>query len=225
MCTKEDRVSGLTASRGKIVLITLGVLLLLDLGRSLYARIGYARPLEIWQPEPAVYADLTWPPGTDLRATAPLGQRVYAQRCAVCHGPDGRGNGPAAPSLAPRPRDFTQGQFKYKSTAAGQPPTDADLIRVVRDGLAASAMPYWRDILTDAEIRAVVDFVKSLSPMFAGPSPQPVAVPARGGADQASIARGRALFQASCAVCHAATGNPGTVFLRVSKAIPSRFVT
>ena len=72
------------------------------------------------------YADLTWPPGADLPPNLPLGARVFAQRCAVCHGPDGRGNGPAAPSLIPRPRDFTLGLFKFKSTPHGQPPTDDD---------------------------------------------------------------------------------------------------
>ena len=70
------------------------------------------------------------------------GASVYKQHCAVCHGPDGRGNGPAAPSMLPRPRDFTSGRFKYKSTAPGEPPTDDDLLRTVRDGLPASAMPY-----------------------------------------------------------------------------------
>jgi cytochrome c553 len=99
-------------SRRRVMLLALGLLVVLDLGRSVYARLGYARPMEIWQPAPAVYADLTWPPGADLPPDTPLGQRIYAQRCAVCHGPDGRGNGPAAPSLIPRPRDFTLGQFK-----------------------------------------------------------------------------------------------------------------
>ncbi|MGH2361229.1 MAG: c-type cytochrome, partial [bacterium] len=72
----------------------------------------------VWQPDPTVYADLSWPPGSDVPASAPLGQRVYAQRCAVCHGPNGRGNGPAAPSMIPRPRDFTRGEFKYSTGKA-----------------------------------------------------------------------------------------------------------
>ncbi|MGH7711427.1 MAG: c-type cytochrome, partial [Gemmatimonadaceae bacterium] len=90
------------ASRRGIVLLTLAALALLDLGRSIYARLGYAHPVEVWEPNPAAYADLTWPPGADLPASTPAGPRIYAQRCAVCHGPDGRGNGPAAPSLIPR---------------------------------------------------------------------------------------------------------------------------
>jgi len=48
------------------MLLALGLLVILDLGRSVYARLGYARPMEIWQPAPAVYADLTWPLGADL---------------------------------------------------------------------------------------------------------------------------------------------------------------
>ncbi len=48
----------LLASRRRVVLVTLGVLLLLDLGRSPHARLGYAAPTEVWQPDPAVYADL-----------------------------------------------------------------------------------------------------------------------------------------------------------------------
>src|SRR5881296_2678220 len=121
--------------RARLLLLAGVVLVALDLGRSYYARVGYAQPSEVWQPNPALYADLSWPPGADIGSDRPLGERVYARRCAVCHGPDGRGNGPAAPSMIPRPRDFTLGQFKYKSTAAGQPPTEADLMHVVATGL------------------------------------------------------------------------------------------
>jgi mono/diheme cytochrome c family protein len=181
-------------SRKRVVLVTFGLLLLLDVMRSLYARLGYADPVEVWQPDPAHYAELVWPPGTDVPPDTPLGPRIYAQRCAVCHGPDGRGNGPAAPSLIPRPRDFTKGQFKYKSTPPVQPPTDEDLVRVITNGLTASAMPYWGDLLTAAEIRAVADHVKSLSPVFDQPVPTTLSIPARVKSDADSIARGKALF-------------------------------
>jgi mono/diheme cytochrome c family protein len=195
------------AARFRVVLVAVGLLLALDVGRSLWARLGYARPIERWQPEASVYADLTWPPGADLPADAPLGQRVYAQRCAVCHGPDGRGNGPAAPSLIPRPVDFARGQFKYKSTLGDRPPTDEDLVRVVTDGLQASAMPYFRDLLTPVEIRAVVSYVKGLSPVFSGPAPAAIPVPPRVPPDAKSLARGRVLYAAvGCESCHGPDG-------------------
>jgi mono/diheme cytochrome c family protein len=178
----------------------------------MYARVGYAEPTEVWQPDPAVYADLTWPPVINLPPTAALGQQVYIQRCAVCHGPDGRGNGPAAPSLIPRPRDFTLGDFKYKSTLPGQPPTDADLVNIVAQGLQASAMPYWRDLLSDEETSAVVAYIKGLSPVFRVAAPEAIVVPPRVRPDEVSIARGRKLFVAQgCVACHGPDGRGGTM--------------
>ena len=82
-------------SRRRVVLLTVGLLLLFDVGRSINARLGFSEPRELWQPDPAVYADLTWPPGSDLASDTPVGRRVFVERCAVCHGPDGRGARPA----------------------------------------------------------------------------------------------------------------------------------
>ena len=213
-------VGWILASRPRVVVVLLGVLALLDVARSWNAHVGYAQPVERWRPDPRVYADLAWPPDIDAPAGAPLGVRVYAQRCAVCHGPDGRGNGPAAPSLIPRPRDFTLGQYTYKSTPAGQPPTDADLISVVADGLRASSMPSWRDLLSDEEIRAVVGHIKSLSTAFAGPPIAAPATAARQERDAAGIARGRTAYEArGCAACHGHDGRGGLA-LQDAKSYP-----
>lgn len=208
------------ASRRRIVWATFTLLLLLDLGRSMYARVGYERPSEVWQPDPLVYADLSWPPGEDLPKETPLGQRIFMERCAVCHGPNGRGNGPAAPSLIPRPRDFSLGLFKYKSTPVGRAPSDADLIRVVTKGLRASAMPYWDDLLSSNETRAVVRFIKSLSPVFDQPGTIPIAIPPRVTPDAESLARGKELYvQQRCVACHGRDGR-GSVTFRDSKGYP-----
>lgn len=69
--------------RSHVVLTTLALLLALDLGRSINARVGYAAPVSVWQSSSTDYADLRWPPGVDLPAAAPLGLRIYAQRCAI----------------------------------------------------------------------------------------------------------------------------------------------
>ncbi len=203
-------ITWLLHSRRRVLLLTLGLLLLLDLGRSINARIGLSEPPELWQPDPTVYANLTWPPGTNLPPDASVGQRVFAQRCAVCHGPDGRGNGPAAPSLIPHPRNFTEGKFKYKSTPAGKPPRESDLIRTVSNGLHASAMPYFHDLLSETEIRAVVAYIKGMSPVFDGPLPDAIEVPPRVTSDAASIARGKTLYsQFGCVACHGADARGG----------------
>jgi hypothetical protein len=57
-------------SRWRVVMIAVALLLMLDVGRSVYARLGHARPTELWQPAPEVYADLAWPPGSDVPASA-----------------------------------------------------------------------------------------------------------------------------------------------------------
>ena len=66
-------VSWLLASRRRVVFVTLAALLVLDLGRSLYARVGYAEPVSTWQPKGTVYADIAWPPGSQLTANASTG--------------------------------------------------------------------------------------------------------------------------------------------------------
>jgi mono/diheme cytochrome c family protein len=44
-----------------------------------------------------------------LSATSPSsGQEMYKAYCAVCHGTDGKGNGPAASALKTPPTDLTQ---------------------------------------------------------------------------------------------------------------------
>ncbi len=196
-------MSWLLATRGRVLVLFVLVLAALDVARSVYARIAYAEPMARWEPDPSDYANVTWPPGSDAKPDASPGETVFAKHCAVCHGPDGKGNGPAAPSMKPRPRDFTAGEFKYKTTPPGSAPTDADLMKVVKQGLIASGMPYFSDVLSDAEIGDVVRHVKSLGNL--GDAPAPVPIPPRVTANAASIARGKQLYLSKgCAQCHGA---------------------
>src|SRR5689334_17519262 len=100
---------------------------------------------------------------------APNGKAIFDGKCVECHGAAGKGDGPAAAFLTPRPRDFTTGKYKIRTTESGSVPSDADLVQSVRQGLYGSAMPAWDRILSDEDIRGVVDYIKSLSPQFAAP--------------------------------------------------------
>ena len=91
-----------------------------------------------------------------------LGKKIYFKRCVWCHGVEGAGDGPSADRLFTRPRNFTQGTFKIRTTDSGQLPMDADLIATVKNGLTGSAMPAWGEVLSDTEVTAVVQFVKTL---------------------------------------------------------------
>ncbi|HMP82274.1 MAG TPA: cytochrome c, partial [Verrucomicrobiota bacterium] len=90
------------------------------------------------------------------------GQTVYNLHCAACHGEGGDGNGPASVWLYPKPRDFSAGQFKIKSTPAQFLPTDDDLLQSVNRGLPGSSMPGF-SYLSEQERRDVVQYVKHLT--------------------------------------------------------------
>jgi mono/diheme cytochrome c family protein len=139
-------------------------------------------------------------------SAATRGKVVYDAHCVECHGASGKGDGPAAQMLIPRPRDFSSGKYKIRSTETGSVPTDDDLIRSVRAGLAGSAMPGWQRILPDSDIADVVQYVKSLSPQFAQP-PVPVKLGADVASSPQSVARGSAAYEKlQCGKCHGSDG-------------------
>lgn len=90
------------------------------------------------------------------------GQAVYMKRCVQCHGVNGDGNGPAADSLYPRPRDYTKGIFKFTSTPYGSKPRRKDLVSTVRKGVTGTSMPRFNR-LPDKDVDAVVDYVMVLA--------------------------------------------------------------
>ena len=134
------------------------------------------------------------------------GKAVYDLRCVECHGATGQGDGPSAAYLMPRPRDFTAGKYKIRSTETGSVPTDDDLIATVRRGIYGSAMPGWDRILPDGDIADVVQYVKTLSPQFAQP-PRAVRPSTATPSSPESIARGQQVYdRLQCAKCHGTDG-------------------
>src|SRR2546427_11806765 len=94
------------------------------------------------------------------------GKRVYVKWCAGCHGDTGAGDGPAASHMLPRPRDFTGAIYKIRTTASGQLPTDQDVLRSIDEGLPGTAMPAWKDRLSERERRDVLAYLKTFSAFF-----------------------------------------------------------
>jgi len=92
-----------------------------------------------------------------------LGAELYLQNCAGCHGEEGAGDGPVADYFRPRPRDFTDGYFAFRSTEYGGMPSDEDLLRTISEGIRWSAMPPFEKILSRKEKEAVLAHMKTLS--------------------------------------------------------------
>ena len=135
------------------------------------------------------------------------GKAVYDKWCAGCHGTTGAGDGPAAEYMLPRPRDFTKGIYQIRTTASGELPTDADLLRVVSDGMPGTTMPEWRSKLTESERTSVVAYIKTLSDFFKGAAPKPITVGKAPSSSSATIADGREAFRKlECFKCHGQEG-------------------
>ncbi len=140
---------------------------------------------------------------------ADQGETIYVKRCLGCHGEDGDGLGPAAERLNPPPRDFTLGQYKIRTTSFDDlVPNDADLFRMIRDGMPGTAMPGWSDVLSDQDMWDLIAYIE----IFAGfdeeePSEQ-VDYGTQVVSSAESIARGRELFLEGdrCSECHGQDG-------------------
>jgi hypothetical protein len=97
----------------------------------------------------------------------------------------GRGDGPAADTMWPRPRDFgdmvrdgfeedkLQPKFKFRTTKQGWLPTDEDLYRTISRGLTGTAMEGWDGVLAPNEIWQVIAHLKTLSIASGTPRSQP----------------------------------------------------
>ena len=136
------------------------------------------------------------------------GKKLYLKYCAQCHNDNGNGEGPAAPHLRPRPRNFTTGKFKVRTTPNGALPTHQDLVNIIRRGMPYTSMPAWPD-LTDQEVSELAYFVTTFSPDFSNREnvPQPVPLASAPKATAESIELGKKLYADSgCVKCHGTLG-------------------
>ncbi|GAB4446817.1 MAG: hypothetical protein OHK0041_06050 [Anaerolineales bacterium] len=78
-----------------------------------------------------------------------LGSQLFAANCSRCHGPEGQGT-PRAPSL------------NVKSFLTNT--SDLAIQQIITLGVPGTAMPSWGDRMTDAEIQAIVGFIRQWEP-------------------------------------------------------------
>jgi mono/diheme cytochrome c family protein len=93
-----------------------------------------------------------WMPSEPMIAR---GTQLYQQQCAMCHGPAGKGDGPAGQALNPKPRNLVEGKWKKGGTRVG-------LMEVMNNGLPPSSMQGYKHLpLNDRW--ALVHYVRSIT--------------------------------------------------------------
>jgi len=140
---------------------------------------------------------------------ATKGKIIYEKRCIRCHGVDGDGQGAAAERLNPPPRSFEDGQYKIKTSGfESMVPNDDDLFRMVRDGMPGSAMPSWKQLLSEPEMWDVVQYIKTFAGYESESPETQVDYGTQVKTSPESIAKGEKLFHDGdrCVQCHGKTG-------------------
>ena len=88
---------------------------------------------------------------TAAAADVELGKKIYAQKCAGCHGPDGKGNAKMAETL----------KVKIPELTAAAAKTDAELLKAISEG--KKPMPSFGKSLKKDELDAVAHYTKGLA--------------------------------------------------------------
>ncbi len=113
-----------------------------------------------WQAPPDAIARPNPIPSSDISIAA--GKKIYADRCASCHGDSGDGKGSEAARYATKPADFadpatirnaTDGEIFWKITVGNRP------------------MPSFKNRLTEEQRWQVIDYIRTFEPQLAPVSP------------------------------------------------------
>ena len=82
---------------------------------------------------------------------------IFRNVCSVCHGAGGRGDGPSAQGLEPKPADFTDCKSMAKDS-------DEVLFKIIKSGGQSAGrstvMPSWGDSLSEQQIRGLVQLIR-----------------------------------------------------------------
>ena len=148
----------------------------------------------------------------DYKMDSSAGEKLFTNYCISCHGENLDGRGRVSRMLDPLPRDFSKPQFvaSYKDRFKTS----------IQNGVKGTAMPPWKDILSEDEIDAVIQYIENFSLKQGSdyvrieatlPKPgDPERVNYRGKdlvIEPGDPERGYEAFQKSCTSCHGKLAN------------------
>ena len=100
------------------------------------------------------------PAAQEKEADPAAGKAKYETLCVGCHGVSGKGDGPAAAALNPKPRNYTD--KKYMATLK-----DEEIFKITKEGGPAvkksQLMPAWGAALSDQDIRNIAAHIRTFA--------------------------------------------------------------
>jgi len=125
--------------------------------KEIAAQNGAAAPAPADGAAAAADADVSGvkDPWVSSEALVAHGKKVYATNCAMCHGADGKGDGPAGGGLNPKPRNLVEGKWKKVGDRLS-------LFDVISNGLPPSSMAAFKHLpLNDRW--SLVHYIRSIT--------------------------------------------------------------
>ncbi len=129
---------------------------------ALALAIGYTIAPNILTPSVPFTARFLTDPTPDTAETVARGKASYQVHCSICHGPEGKGDGPAAFTLVPRPVNL---QLHVPQHAPGE------VFYWIANGIPGTAMPAWQQIdpqtgkpkLSDEDRWSIIRYLQALA--------------------------------------------------------------
>ena len=91
-------------------------------------------------------------------ASIQAGSKTFTTYCVLCHGPEGKGNGPMVLPNQPPPSDLTDATWTYGST-------DGEIFDVISNGTTpTTTMTAFKSSLAEKDIWNLVNYIRSLGP-------------------------------------------------------------
>jgi mono/diheme cytochrome c family protein len=148
----------------------------------------------------------------EVSADPPLayeGRRLYVSYCQLCHGTDGKGNGPLAEAMKISPADLTTTVRSRSDTILTKIITGEGRQTITgrdRHNLLSDAMPEWTDIFSESQVKSLIAYLRFLSrskhELMGDPEP------------------GMQLYQKYCHVCHGVEGDGDGIMTNLMGIMP-----
>jgi len=137
------------------------------------------------------------------------GRRLYVSYCQLCHGTDGRGDGPLAKAMKISPADLNTTVRSRSDTILTKIITGEGRQTITgrdRHNLLSEAMPEWKDVFTESQVKALIAYLR-----FLGRSKHEL---------MGDPELGMQLYQKYCQVCHGVEGDGDGIMTSLMGIMP-----